>query len=451
MLDTLEAAAAVIDRALAAARVPEADAVLMATDQNITRFANSSVHQNMSEESASLTLRVIVDGRMGVASTSSFDDAEIAAAAELAHEAARHADKLVNFSGLYHGDESLLALPTFDEATASIAPAVKATALRRMFDRGDEYGVHFAGAFSTAASTILCANTLGLRRFARMTAAEASVIAIHAGGSGYATAASRRASDVDLALLGEEAVEKALLGQETLEQIEPGRYDVILEPAAMAEVFDWLNMIAFTGQSFEDGSSFLAGNIGQQLLGTNVTIADDATDPEFLPFPFDVEGMPKRRVAIVEKGVLRTPVVDRVYADRLGIQATANGWDLGSPDHGSALHLSLAGGDATRDELIRSTKLGIWVTRFNYVNGLLEPRIALMTGTTRDGTFLIRDGKLAARLPNLRWTQSITEALSNVQALTNERRRIGTWFNSFGGSILPVVKIAGWKFDGPAS
>ncbi|MEO8033086.1 MAG: metallopeptidase TldD-related protein [Acidobacteriota bacterium] len=441
----------ILDRALEAAHAHEADAVFIATDQNISRFANSSVHQNMSEESAGLTLRVIVDGRMGVASTSSFDAAEIATTAALAHEAARHADPLTNFSGLYHDHEEPLDLRTFDEATATVTPMEKALALRAMFDRGRGQNVEFAGSFATAATSVATANTHGVRRFARMTMSEASVIALHGGGSGFATDCSRHIRDIDIAALGEQATTRALLSGDRLEQIEPGPYDVILEPSAMGEVLDWLNMIAFTGQAYEDGSSFLVGNVGRRILGQNITIADDATDEQFLPFPFDAEGLPKRRVALVEGGIIRTPVVDKVYADRLSLPPTANGWDLGSPDHGTALHLAIAGGDATREELIASTKRGILVTRFNYVNGLLEPRTALMTGTTRDGTFLIRDGKVAARLPNLRWTQSITEALSNVEALTRERRRIGTWHNSFGGSLVPIMKIRGWKFDGAAS
>ena len=98
--------------------------------------------------------------------------------------------------------------------------------------------------------------------------------------------------------------------------------------------------------------------------------------------------------------------------------------------------------------MIASTKLGIWVTRFNYVNGLLEPRTALMTGTTRDGTFLIRDGKVAARLPNLRWTQSMVEAFSNIESMSRERRSTGTWYNMFGGTLAPVTKIRGWNITG---
>ena len=113
-----------------------------------------------------------------------------------------------------------------------------------------------------------------------------------------------------------------------------------------------------------------------------------------------------------------------------------------------SLHTSLVGGDKTRDELIAGTERGIWITRFHYLNGLLEPKSALMTGMTRDGTFLIENGKVTSRLVNLRWTQSMVEAFSNIEALSRERRRVGTWYNAFGGTIAPVAKIRGWHFTG---
>ncbi|MCU1349247.1 MAG: TldD/PmbA family protein [Acidobacteria bacterium] len=443
-----DAAFGIIERALRIAGVAESDAVFLHTDQNISRFANSNVHQNMADVSASLTLRVIVDSRMGVASTTAFDDGELARVAELAREAARHADKLPNFSGLYHDGEPVPLLRTFDDATAKLSPMDKARALRTMFDRGRTAGVLFAGSYTTGLSSVACGNTHGVRRFCEMTFADASVIALHANASGFATRCARGNDAVDILALGEEATFKATLLGDRLAELEHGAYDVILEPPAIAEVLDWMNMIAFTGQSFDDRSSFFADRIGEQVLGTNFTVADDAVDDDFLPFPFDMEGMPKRRVALIERGVIRTPVLDKAYADRLGLPPTANAWDLGSPDHGSAFHIAVEGGDATRDELIRSTKRGIWVTRFNYVNGLLEPTTALMTGTTRDGTFLIRDGEVVARLPNLRWTQSMLEAFSNIDGLTRERRRVATWYNPFGGTLAPTMKIRGWNITG---
>ena len=437
---------ALIERALAIAGADEADAAFVCVDQNITRFANSQIHQNMSEESASLTLRVIVNGAAGVATTTSFEEADLAHAAEVAREAARHSSAMQGFRGLYRGDDPLPDVDSFDEATAAIVPAEKAAALRAMFDEGAAAGVQFAGSHTTGFASVACGNSHGVRRYGRLTFADATVIALGARHSGYATARARRAADLEVNALGREATEKATLLADAIEDLPPGTYDVILEPPALGEVFDWLNMIALTGQSFEDGSSFFVGNVGKQMLGRNVTLADDAI--EHFPFPFDLEGRPKRRVTLVENGVIRTPVVDQAWADRLGLEPTSNAWSLGSPEHGAAFHLSMAGGDSTREAMLASTKLGIWVTRFNYVNGLLEPRTALMTGTTRDGTFLIRDGKVVARLPNLRWTQSMVEAFSNIEALSRERRSIGTWYNLYGGTTAPVTKIRGWNITG---
>jgi PmbA protein len=429
---------AIIEQALKAAKADEADAVVISSDTNITRFANSNINQNMSEISAELTLRVFLNGAMGVASTTSLDAAEIAEMASAAREAARHSLPLPNSKGLYRGGDNVPAVPAF--RGVDITPAEKARSLRQVFQRDAK----FAGSYGTSVSSVACGNTHGVRRYGTMSVAEATVIAMRGDESGYATDIAR--DRIDIVALGDEAIEKALLRSGVHESIEHGAYDVIVEPAAIAEVIEWMNMITFSGQSFEDGSSFFVGNLDKQIASPGLTLADDALDPEFLPFPFDLEGLPKRRVALIENGIARTPVVDKIYADRLNIAPTANCWALGSADHGLALHASIAPGDATRQELIRSTKRGIWVTRFNYVNGLLEPKVALMTGTTRDGTFLIRDGEVAARLPNLRWTQSILEAFSHIEGLTRDRRRVGTWFNAFGGTIAPVMKIAGWRF-----
>ncbi|HUP44651.1 MAG TPA: metallopeptidase TldD-related protein [Thermoanaerobaculia bacterium] len=436
----------ILQRALGAAEADEADAAVIATDRNISRFADSNVHQNMSEIAAELSLRVVVNGAMGVASTTSFDDDEIGRTAALAREAARHARPLPRFQGLYGGTEAAPDLPTFDETTAALPPAGKARELRAMFDRGAGSSIRFAGSYSTAAVAVACGNTSGVRRFCRATLADATVIALHGNTSGYASRCARSAAAIRIEELGEEASGKATMLSGSQEAFQPGRYDVILEPAAIAEVLDWMNMITFCGQSYEDGSSFFVGNLGIRKLSESLTIADDAADPAFMPFPFDLEGIPKRRIPLIERGVIRTPVVDKAWSDRLGIPATGNAWHLGSPEHGAAFHLTVDPGGATREELIRSTERGIWVTRFNYVNGLLEPKSALMTGTTRDGTFLIRDGRVTARLPNLRWTQSIVEAFAQVDGLTRERRAIGTWYNAFGGTMAPTVRIRGWNF-----
>ncbi len=446
---TTPGAIAIIDRALRMAAGDEADAVVFLSDGNLTRFANSAVHQNLSERSGSLAIRVVADGgKIGVASTSSLDDDGIRRAAALALDLARRSEPTEGFTGLSRDTSPSPVVPSLDEATAAIEPIAKTRELKAMFDEGARAGVRFAGNFSTAVTSAAAGNSHGVRRETRYTTADALVIALGEKHSGYATRTSRRVSGVDVRALGREATEKATLLAGTDAALPPGDYPVILEPAALAEAFEWMNMISLSGQSYEDGSSFFVGHLGEVVLGDNVTFTDDALDPEFMPFPFDMEGLPKRRVALVERGVLRTPALDTIAAARLGLAPTASAVSLESAEHGMAMHLSMAPGESTREEMIASTELGIWVTRFNYVNGLLDPKTALMTGMTRDGTFLVRDGRVAARLPNLRWTQSMLIALADVESLSRDRRAIATWWNPVGATIAPTIKVRKWGITG---
>src|SRR5437899_1153960 len=161
----------IIQRALDAADADEADAVLISSDSNISRFANSNVHQNMAEIGAELTLRLFVDGAMGVASTTSLDPADITEMAHVAREAARHSLPLPNFQGLYRGGEDVPDVPAFHGT--DISPAEKARALRQVF----ELDAKFAGYYSTSFSSVACGNTHDVRRYTPMSVAEATVIA----------------------------------------------------------------------------------------------------------------------------------------------------------------------------------------------------------------------------------------------------------------------------------
>jgi predicted Zn-dependent protease len=402
----------------------------------------------MSERAASISLRVIVDGKVGVASTSSLDDEEIRRTADLARKMAERSEPLEGFRGLYSGNEELPGVEALDPATAQLAASEKASELKKIFEEGRRSETIFAGVYTSAVNSIAVGNSHGVRRWAPVTNVDALFIAMRGNESGYATQCARRHDQLDVFALGSEAIEKATLLSGKNATVEPGEYDVIIEPAALTEAFEWMNMITFSGRAFEDESSFFVGNIGKEFLQKEISIDDDAIDPSFLPFPFDMEGMPKRRVALIERGAPVTPAVDKLMADRLGITPTASAASNESEDHGSALHLSMAGGEHTREELIATTKRGIWITRFNYVNGLLEPKTALMTGMTRDGTFLIEDGKVTARLPNLRWTQSMVDAFRNVDGMTRERRAIGTWWNPVGGTIAPTIRVRNWKITG---
>jgi predicted Zn-dependent protease len=441
-------ALAIVDRALGFAEGDEADAVFNGSDRNLTRFASSTIHQNLSERGGSLTIRVVANARIGVASTSATDDDALRRTAALALDLAKRSEPVEGFRGLHRNMEPSPGIDAFDEATARISLMQKAEDLAAVFAAGAKVEVTYAGTYTTGVGEIAVGNTHGVRHSARVTVADALVIAMRGSQSGFATRMSRGRDGVRVRELGTEATETCSRLTDRTAELGPGRYDVILEPAAIAEAFEWLNMIAFSGQSYEDGSSFFVGKLGKKTLGENVTIVDDPIDADFLPFPFDLEGMPKRRVALIEKGVPGTPALDTIAASRLGLEPTASAISLEATEHGMALHLSMSGGTSSREEMIASTERGVWVTRFNYVNGLLDPKTALMTGMTRDGTFLVENGKVTARLPNLRWTQSMVEALNNVEALSRERRIVGTWWNPVGGTIAPTLKVRGWNVTG---
>lgn len=446
-MEELTRAEEIVELALGRAEGDAADAFCILSDRSLTRFADSRLHQNMVERSASLTIRVIVDERSGVASTSSIDPESIARAASLARELATRGERDPAFRGL-HRSAARATGDSFDEQTATLSPLAKAESLVRVFDEGKRDGIRFAGSWLTGSSTVATGNTHGVRQSAPSSVSDASFNALADGTSGFATRVSRDFRSTGVEALAREASHKALLARGTTAEIPTGPVTVILEPPAMAEIFEWLNTIAFSGQSMIDGSSFLSGNLGKPFLGENVTIADDAGEPQLLPFPFDMEGLPKRRVTLVEQGVLRTPLVDRYGADRLGIEPTASAASLGSEEHGIGLHLTMDGGGSSVEEMIAATERGVWITRFHYLNGLLDPKSAMMTGMTRDGTFLIEDGRVAGRLPNLRWTQSIVEAFRSIAEISVERRAVGAFWNPLGGTLLPAARIHGWKITG---
>lgn len=446
-MNDLERAADIVNAALDRAEGDEADAFCILGDRSLTRFAESRLHQNMAERSAALTIRVVLEGRSGVASTSSVDRESIGRAAALARELASRGERDPEFKGL-HRSAGRAGDAVWDEATASLSPLEKAETLASIFATGRNSNIRYAGSWATGEIAVATGNSHGIRQAARASVSDASFIALGEGTSGFATTIGRTVDRAAIIATAREAADRAQLCFGRTAELPPGETSVILEPPAIAEIFEWMNTISFSGQSVIDGSSFFSGNIGREFLGRNLTIADDATDADFLPFPFDMEGLPKKRVALIDSGILRTPLVDKYASDRLRIDPTSSAASLGSEEHGAGLHLTMSPGDSSVEEMIAGIERGVWITRFHYLNGLLDPKTALMTGMTRDGTFLIEDGRVAGRLPNLRWTQPIVEAFRSIRALSRERRAIGAFWNPLGGTLVPAVRIDGWTFTG---
>jgi len=289
------------------------------------------------------------------------------------------------------------------------------------------------------------ANTRGVAAYAPATMAYLRTLALSDRyvGSGYAEELSMRADALHPTAIAARAAEKCALDRDRT-QLAPGDYEAVFEELAVAEVLRILSLTGLGGQSVREGRSFMTGRIGERVTGENFTLLDHAMDARTIAVPFDVEGTPKQKVTLVDRGVARGPVYDRTSAKAMGARSTGHAADPSRyAAGGHAGHLAMAGGPATREQLIGSVRHGILITRFHYTN-TPDPRAATMTGTTRDGTFLIEDGKIARALANVRYTMSALDLFSGIELLGPQRLARDWWSSNGMGSVIclvPPIKV----------
>jgi PmbA protein len=406
-------------RALAAVDGDEADVLVEAERSGLARFASSRVHQPTLIENAVVTLRVVRDGRVGVASGNDTADEALRALARRAAEIADNSPPDPDFPGLAPPADPP-AVEGLDEETAELDAADQARLATAAIEAARPFELY--GYFTSGLTTVAVTSTTGVAVEQRLT--DARVLALAAGddASGYADSGSWRVGGIDPVRTAEEAAAKAgrTRGAQTLE---PAPYRAVLEPYAIAELLQSFVFDAFNGLSLVEERSFVAGKLGERLFDEKVSLADDALDPRGLPKAFDFEGVPKQRVELVRDGVATGVVWDRYSAARAGGGQVSTGHAVppGLRAYGALPFApSLAGGDAASfDELAELVGDGIYVTRLHYLN-TVDARQGVITGMTRDGTFRIRDGKVAEPLVNLRFTVSVPELLADVPGLTRE-------------------------------
>jgi PmbA protein len=436
-----------LDRALAHSNADATEALYMGQDSALTRFANNRIHQNVREHDAQLQVRVIDGERIGVAGTNRLDDAGIRAVVERAAAIAQRSNANPNAAilpepdGRDHDPEL-----GFVAGTAEAGAELRAEGARAVIAAGQAAGLETAGSFSTGVMTIAVANSHGVRATHRST--RASLLTVMMDGfasgaaSGYAHAGAGDVADIDAEALGAEAAEKGdrMRGAKALEA---GEYEVILEEYAVAGLLEYLSYIGFSGLALEEGRSFM--ELGKQVMGDNVSIWDDGADPAGLPSPIDFEGVVRKRVDLVRNGVANAVVQDAATGARAGSGSTGHGLPAPNLIGPMALNLFMAPGTAARSELISGIERGVWVTRFHYINPV-HPKKAILTGMTKDGTFLIEDGQLSRPVLNFRFTQSIPEAFSDVRAASRETKLLPGEF--FGAARVPALHLGSFNFTG---
>lgn len=420
----------------------EAEVRVSGGTASLTRFANSFIHQNVGEEGESVALKVVVDGRVSTAITNRMDTLD--KVVDDVIEAARHQPVDEDWPGLAAPTEAPESLH-YDEATAGASPQERAAVVSDFVAQGPD--MRGAGYCDTSATEVVMANSAGLRMEGRATSA--TVDGIHqtdtSAGSGHATA--YRLADLDGSAVGALAASRAKRSSEPYDT-KPGEYEVVLSPEAVSTIAVFLAVYGFNAKMKIDGQSFM--KIGEQQLDESVNIWDDYFDPKTLGLPFDAEGTPKRRVDHVEAGVSRSHAHDRRTAAKMGAASTGHALPGGAGWGAMPTNLFVGGGDQSEEELIASVDRGLYVSTFNYCR-ILDPKSQVVTGLTRNGTFMIENGAITGAVTNLRFTQSFVQALGagNVLGIGNDSRLADSEFGP-GMIVAPSMRLAAWHFTGGA-
>lgn len=437
LLMSRDEALGICGRALAASCAEATEVNLRAWRSGLTRFANNHIHQSVGERNATVMIRAVIGDRVGIATTNDVSDAGLQAVVEQATRFAELATPDPDFPGLPAPGE----VPTpvsGSEATAAWGPAERAEAVSTCIELARDRGQTAAGACSASVGARAVASSTGVRAAEETTRANLRMVFSGDDSSGYAEAHSEDADEIQPRALAETAADLCARSASPT-AVEPGRRDVVLQPVAVCGMLTYLGAAAFNALAYHEGRSPLCDRMGEQVCAESITLVDDALDPRMLRSSFDAEGTPKRRVELITDGVAAGLVHDTRTAALMDAQSTGHsrgpgGW---GPLPGDVI---LRPGDASVEEMVAQIDRGLLVTRFHYTN-LVDPRHAILTGMTRDGTFLIEGGEVVGGVRNLRFTESILEALSRVSMVGGEGVLCGA-------CRAPALLVRDFRFSG---
>ncbi len=457
---TREQAADIFDRIRKLSSADEVEVLFTGGRFALTRFANNSIHQNVAEENHVLSVRTVFGGKTARAFTNKFDN-------ESLRQVVKSSE---NLSNVQHPDPDLLPLPSPAEAlaadraritplpsrrfeqTAAITPRLRAEGVQKIVGVADQHSLTTAGVFSSGETFEGVLNSRGLNVWHQQTSAEISITMLASDSSGWQKANSPDIANLDPLRLAEIAAQKAVDSAHPVE-VPAGKYTVILEPAAVLDIVGFM-FWDFSGMAILDQRSFLTGRIGTKLFGNNITIWDDVAHPLQAGSPFDGEGMSRQRLPLIEDGVIRRVVYARATAERMKrseqknsvgpIEPTGHGFSLPNEMGEMPVNIVFAppNDPQSLNQMIASTERGILVTRLWYIREV-EPFEKILTGMTRDGTFLIENGSIRGGLRNFRFNESLIHMLSNVEAMSVPVRASGE--ESFD-MVVPAMKVRDFNF-----
>jgi predicted Zn-dependent protease len=431
---------AIAKKVLSFAKADETRVVVSSSANGNMRFAVNQASTSGDNYDNTVTVRSAFGKRSASSTTNSYDDASLKAVVERAESLAKLAPEDPEAMPEI-GPQTYPSPPAWSDATASLEAATRAAAVNAITSTAKAANLVSTGFLDTNAGSFAVANNKGLFAYHRQTlAALSTTIRTPEGtGSGWAGAANGDFSKIDASALGKRAADKARRSVNPV-AIEPGRYTVVLEPTAVGNIIGLIQS-AFDARSADEGRSFFSKpgggtKLGMKVFDERVTLTSDPMDPDTPGTPFAPDGTPVGRRVWVENGVLKTLSYSRYWAQQKNMQPNAGG--------GGAL--KMAGGNATLEEMIASTQRGILWTRFWYIRGV-DQRTVLFTGLTRDGTFLIENGKITRPVKNLRWNESPVFVLNNLEMLGRPERVISNEANAAGPAMMmPPIKARDFNF-----
>ncbi len=432
----------IFDQVLGAARahgVADIEIILSAENQALTRFANNSIHQNVAERTTHLSVRPVIDGRTARATTNRLDGEGIRSVVEQAIAITRLTEPNPDLPPLAEADTCQNVERRF-AATAQATPEERALAVSEAIRTVEDAGQSAAGIYSTGENAFALLNSRGVAALHEETLARFSITATAADSSGWAKASACYHGDLDPVQLAISAANKAAASRAPRE-LPPGRYTVVLEPAAVLDLVGQM-FGDFSGTAVRDGRSFLNDRIGKKVFGDNITIHDDVRHPSQSGPPFDGEGIPRRHLTLVDRGVVRDIAYCREAAALAGAQPTGHGFPIPNEYGEAPTNIVIEGGESSVDRMVKSTERGILVTRLWYIREV-DPYEKIFTGMTRDGTFLIEGGRIGPGVHNFRFNQSLIEMLSKVEALSPAIRASG---EETIDMVVPAMKVREFNF-----
>jgi PmbA protein len=435
----------IAETVMAGSPADETEVVYRRRDESLTRFANNHIHQNVTEANHEIAVRCVSGSRCGIAVSNVIDPDGLRKLAQMAFALARQQPENPDFKG-FPGPAAHVESPAFDRAAAECSPAERAKGVGVICRKASEAGYNAAGSMTTGTAMLGVANSKGVFGQCETTLVDASTVVMSPTSSGWAQSSGWKLESVNWEAMADEAVRKTRMG-ENPRDCDPGEYTVILDPYATADLLEMMAMDGMSALAFQEERSWLNGRLGERILSDQVTILDDALDAAGIPIPFDYEGQPKHIVPIVDAGVCSGMVFDSYTAGRQpGAVSTGHASEPSATERPAPLprNLFMRTGTSNVEEMIASTKNGLYITRFWYTRAV-HPRDVVVTGMTRDGTYRIQDGEIAGPVKSMRFTQSYIAALADTLAIGSTGKTVR---NEYAAFHVPAIKLERFRFTG---